>query len=104
MTKSTRDGVRALCGADPTITTAQLNAALMELEGKGPTSLTTQEPMDRLLNRKQVAKILGVSSSTVSDYAKRGLISKVTPGKHAKRARGYSEKSVRELIKNGRAA
>lgn len=98
MLKSTRDGVRAICAADPSLSTAQVNAAILELDGKGNALPINTSVADRVLSRKQTADLLHVSLSTLSQYAKRGLLKSVRLGSKGIRANGYTESSVRKLI------
>ncbi len=55
-------------------------------------------PMNRVLSRQAVARLIGVSPRSVSIYARQGIIEAVCLGKTAKRANGYSESSVCDAI------
>lgn len=98
MLKNTVDAVTALLRCDPTITPEQSRAALDALEGKTSATYTDPTPIDRTLSRATVAEILGVSTRTVTLYAKRGIIRPCRFGADGKRAVGYSEKSVRDAL------
>lgn len=59
------------------------------------------EPFDHVLTREQVAKILGCTTKTVTTYVQRGLIRAFRDGPQGTRARGYSERSIREFMSRG---
>ena len=60
-----------------------------------------KQRVDRVLTRRQVAKLLNVTPTSVSNYAKRGLIRRVAFGARGIRSNGYAESSVRELLQQG---
>ena len=105
MLKSTNDAVRAICAADPSITTSQVTAAIAELDGKGIREMLG-EPPPRAYTREQVAVLLGVNRRTVTAYARRGLLRPIYSGATAKRAQSYTGDSVVALLsgKTARAA
>ena len=103
MMKQTSDAVAALLRLDPSITPEQSRAALDALNGKTSATYTDPTPIDRTLSRATVAQILGVSTRTVTLYAKRGIIRPCRFGADGKRAVGYSEKSVRDALAMRRA-
>ena len=100
---ATKNAVKAICAADPTLSAAMVDAALSALQGKDITVYVDTAPMDRAIPRKVAAQILGVTPRCVSLYAKRGLIRPIRMGVAGSRAVGYSEASIRAAI-NGRAA
>ena len=104
MLKSTRNAIKAICGADPSVTTAQVQAALAELEGEGILEVLETKPIERAYNRAQVAALLGVSVKTVGSYVRRGLLTKILPGANGQRATGYTGESVRKLLEGRRSA
>lgn len=97
MLKSTRDAVKAICAADPSITATQLKAALAELDGEGIREMVG-EPPPRAFTREQVGALLGVSRKTVTGYAKRGLLVPIYSGAGGKRAQAYTGESVNALL------
>jgi hypothetical protein len=95
--KSTKDAVRAICAADPSVNTAQVKAALAELDGEGIREMQGEAPQ-RAYSRQQVATLLGVRPRAVTAYAKRGLIVPIFGGADGKRATGYTGASVHALL------
>lgn len=95
--KSTKDAVKAICAADPSINIAQIKAALAELDGDGVREMQG-EPPPRAYSRAQVAALLGVSTRTVTQYARRGLLTPLCTGGTGKRARSYTGESVTALL------
>lgn len=96
--ETTIAGVTALCKADTTVTATQLKAIVSELKGEGTKSIIADEPVERVLSRKQVAEILGCHRKTVTEYARRGLLTPIMTGTERKRAQGYTAKSVRAFV------
>lgn len=103
MLDSTKTAIRAIAQADPSVTKAQIDAALDALAGSTAAGLVAPVPIDRVVNRRQAAEILGVKAHTVSDYCRRGWIRPIRLGAKGKLAVGYSLQSIRELVE-GRAA
>lgn len=106
MLKSTQDAIRAICAADPSINAAQIKAALAELSGEGVREMQG-EPPPRAYSRAQVAALLGVSTRTITQYARRGLLVPLFTGGTGKRAQSYTGDSVAALLsgkatKNGK--
>lgn len=97
MLKSTRDAVKAICAADPSINAAQINAAIAELSGEGVREMQG-EPPPRAYTRAQVAALLGVNPKAVTSYAKRGLLTPIYSGANGKRAQAYAGESVHALL------
>ena len=95
--KSTMDAVRAVCAADPSINAAQVKAALAESSGKGVREMQG-EPPHRAYSRAQVGALLGVSTRTITAYAKRGLLVPLFTGGTGKRAQSYTGESVTALL------
>ena len=95
--KSTKDAVKAICAADPSINIAQIKAALAELDGEGVREMAGTPP-PRAFSRKQVAALLGVSTRTVTQYARRGLLTPLCTGATGKRAQSYAGDSVAALL------
>lgn len=104
MLKSTRDAVKAICAADPSIPTARVQTALADLEGVGIREVLETKPIERSYNRKQVAALMGVSVKTVGSYVRRGLLTKILSGANGQRATGYTGESVRALLEGVRSA
>ncbi len=101
--KTTKDAVRAICAADPTINAAQLKAALAELDGEGTREMLQGEPPPRSYSPAQVAALLGRSRRTVTQYARRGLLKPIYSGEKGKRAQAYTGESVAALL-SGKAS
>lgn len=101
--RSTRDAVKAICAADPSINAAQVKAALAELDGEGIREVVG-EPPPRAYTREQVAALLGVNRKTITGYAKRGLLVPIYSGAGGKRAQAYTGESVAALLLGARNA
>ena len=97
MMKSTKDAVKAICAADPSITATQIKAALAELDGEGVREVVG-EPPPRAYTREQVAALLGVNRKTITGYAKRGLLVPIYSGASRLRAQSYTGASVSALL------
>jgi hypothetical protein len=98
MLKSTSDAIRAIVGADPTISTTQLRTALADLNGEGTREMLQGEPPPRSYTAAQVAALLGRSRRTVTLYAQRGLLTPIYSGAAGKRAQAYTGESVAALL------
>lgn len=96
--KSTKDAVKAICAADPSINAAQVKAALAELDGEGTREMLQSEPPARSFSPAQVAALLGRSRRTVLLYGRRGLLTPIYSGEKGERAQGYTGESVRRLL------
>jgi hypothetical protein len=103
MKKSTRLIVQTACAADTSITSEQINSAICALDGHVIPTQAEAKPLDRVLTRQQVAELLNVTPTSVSNYAKRGLIRRVAFGARGIRSNGYAESSVRELLQKKEA-
>ena len=101
--KSTKDAVKAICAADPSINAAQVKAALAELDGEGIREMQGVPP-PRAYSRAQVATLLGVNPKAVTLYAKRGLLTPIYSGANGKRAQAYTGESVHALLEGRTAA
>lgn len=89
---STITAIRAICGADPTLTPEQINAAVSALSSREKhQSLAVYSPIE-------VAGILGVKCRTVRNYEKRGLLVPIKTGAKGKRTRAYTASSVEKFI------
>ena len=93
MTEETRSTLTTLFDADPSISSQQKLAVFAVLENGWPSG-----PADRALTRGEVAKMLSIHPQTVSLYAKRGFIRKISCGAIGKRASRYSARSVCALL------
>ena len=95
MFKTTIDAIRAICAADPSINTAQVNAAIAALNGVP----TDTEPLDRILSPVETGKMLGGRDRhTLANWGKRGLLVAVRTGAGGKRITGYTLSSVRAFL------
>lgn len=75
-----------------------LDAFFDEIEGRSATMLTNRQPIDRVISRKQAAKIINCSVAAVTRKAKNGKLKAVYGGENSKRLTGISEKSIRDYI------
>ena len=98
---NTFDVIKTLLKNDSIVSDDSRRWILSALCGEVGDMLADVRPIDRVLKRKAVAKLLGCTVRTVSDYAKRGLIRPVKFGKAGSRSVGFSEGSVRELLEKG---
>ena len=103
MLDSTKTAIRAIAQADPSVTKAQIDAALDALAGNTAAGIAVSVPTDRVVNRRQAAELLNCRPHTISDYVRRGLIRPIRAGKMGKLSLGYSLESIRALME-GRAA
>ena len=97
MMPTTENAIKAICAADPSISAAQVKAALADLSGKGVQEIQG-EPPPRAYTPAQVAALLGKSRRTVTLYARRGLLTPIYSGESGKRAQGYTGQSVAALL------
>ena len=95
MFKTTIDAIRAICAADPSINTAQVNAAIAALNGVP----TDTEQLDRIIPPVETGKLLGGKDRhTLLDMARRGLLVAVRGGRQGKNVTGYTLSSVRAFL------
>lgn len=98
MIQNTKSIIEAVIKGDPTISSDLATAALDILSGK--VDLHTMDrpaSMDRVLSRKEVARITGLSLPMVDVYGRRGVFRRVVfPG--ASRCSGYSAESIRAAM------
>ena len=97
MLPTTHEAIKAICAADPSVSAAQVKAALAELSGKGIREMQG-EPPPRAYTPAQVAELLGKSRRTISAYARRGLLTPIYSGETGARAQGYTGESVAALL------
>jgi len=94
MLSTTKTALKAIIGADPTLDDAAKAAILQAVQSPGA---PTAAPMPRIFSRGDVAKLVGVTTARVDGYARRGLLTRITPPGQS-RAIGFSEASVRKLV------
>ena len=97
MFRTTREAIKAICATDPSITAEQVKAALAELEGEG-VRYVMGESAERAYTREQVAALFGCAPKTITNYAKRGLLTPIFSGRQGLRAQAYTGASVRTLL------
>ena len=100
MQSTTRAIITAALQSDQSLSATRRKqlVAVLETEGNG---VINQTAIPRVIRRKEVATLLGVSQKRVDQIAGAGGLIRVhSPG--AKRAMGFSEASVRALVE-GRA-
>ena len=104
MTSATETIIKAALSSDTTIDTKDARAALAVLKGESPINTMPTDEADVVINRKQVAVLIGKSLATVDIYGRRGVFRRVylsnRKGKR-KQSQGYSRRSVLDAIKNG---
>ena len=89
--------VESVCAADPSIDRARLRDALRVLAGEVDV-VGVADVDDKVVSRKEAARMLGVCPQTVSLYVKRGLIRPLRLGAAGARATGYSVRSIKETL------
>ena len=97
MMPSTRKAIEAVAGADPSLSSTQIKAALAILANSDPAK--DREPLDRILSRREVAAILGLSEKSIDLYARKGVLQRVYIGTSS-RASGILESSVRAVMES----
>ena len=104
MTSTTETIIKAAISSDTTIDAKDARAALAVLKGESPINAMPTDEADAVINRKQVAILIGKSLATVDIYGRRGVFRRVyftnRKGKR-KQSQGYSRRSVLDAIKNG---
>lgn len=104
MTTTTEKIVKTAIESDTTIDEKDAKAALAVLKGESPLNVIPTDEGDAVINRKQVAVLIGKSVATVDIYGRRGVFRRVyltnRKGKR-KQSQGYSRRSVLDAIKNG---
>ena len=99
MLQTTQDTMRAVLRADPSLTPGDRSRMLGIIRNHGKTPAnpgpTASEP--RLIRRADVARRMGCSLRTLDNWARTGILRKVTlPGRI--RAAGFRESDVSALI------
>lgn len=88
----------AAATVDQTITAEMQQAALYALDGATAAGLTNSAPIPRILNADTVAELTGLDKRSLRTYAARGQLRRAYFGGDGKRAKGYTEESVRAFI------
>ena len=104
MTSATETIVKTALASDTTIDAKDAKAALAVLKGESPINAMPTDEGDVVINRKQVAILIGKSLPTVDIYGRRGVFRRVyftTGSGKRKQSQGYSRRSVLDAIKNG---
>ena len=97
MLNTTFEATKGLLKADPTISPQERSKILKLIQrgGEPPASQSKEPP--RLLRRKEAAERLSISLRTLDQWARDGLLTKVTlPGKT--RACGFSSEAIDALV------
>ncbi len=81
----------------PEATGEQVRAAIADLSGEGVREMQG-EPPPRSYTRGQVAALLNVSTRTITQYLRRGLLCPIYSGATRKRAQRFSGDSVAALL------
>lgn len=79
-------------------TDEQRRAALDALQGRTAAGLTSGEPIPRILSAEAVAELTGLDKRSLRSYAAKGQLQRAYFGGEGKRAKGYTEESVRRFI------
>lgn len=99
MLTSTKDALRAILGADPTIPDETKETWRKAIAADTPPS--ADAPVPRMVSHAEAGKLLGVTRQTLGRYVRSGLLARVkTCG--GGRSRGYTLESVHALLE-GRA-
>ncbi len=98
MLPTTRDAIRALLKADPSLTPTDRQAIVAAASGHGRKAIDAAVGGGpRLLRPRDAAKMLAVTTRSLSNYAAAGMLSPVKlPGRQ--RAAGYRYADVVALI------
>lgn len=68
----------------------------------GPDSAWDRSLLDELMTAKQLAMRLGMATSTVEDYARRGVLPSVKVGRHRRFIRSDVERAIATLASASR--
>jgi hypothetical protein len=93
MNKNTRTAVAAILAADGTITKADADAALKQLEGKAD----TPPPEARVIRTKDACRLIGVHKKTLRNWADAGLLVPCY-GANPRQRIGYTADSVHAIL------
>lgn len=95
MKSSTESVLTSICAADETIKKQDWIAALSLL--RGDTVNAAPVDYDIPLTRNEAANLLRVSTVTVTTWAKKGIIRRISI-KGRRKALGYSKRSILEIL------
>ena len=93
MTSNTREAVRAILAADSTITPEEAGEAIKLLSGK----VDKEKPLPRVVKSREAARLCGVTTQTLRQWAREGIIQPVYAGRNVARL-GYTQESIRALL------
>ena len=79
-------------------TDEQRRAALDALQGRTAAGLASGAPIPRILSAEAVAELTGLDKRSLRSYASKGKLRRAYFGGEGKRAKGYTEESVRAFI------
>ena len=97
MLDATIRAVETVCAMDPSIDLARLRDALRVMSGEIGVS-GVLELDDRVVKRREAARMLGVSPQMISVYGRTGKLRRIHMGEAGERASGYSLKSIKEAL------
>ena len=97
MLPTTIDAVRSMLKADPSVPPAERSRILTAMRNCGQARPPPAESQDRLLRRREAAKLLGTSVRFIDKLAAEGVLPKVRMP-NRKRALGIPKRAVEELI------
>lgn len=96
MLDSTKNAIRAICSADPSVTREQLDAALDALASSVQIE---RAPLDPIVSVQDACKLCGGKDRhTLLSWSRRGLIEAVRTGKDGGRVTGYLQSSIRRFL------
>lgn len=98
MLSTTRDAIKSILAADPSVDTEARRRMLKSMEVAQRPPEEAREPESRILRRKEVARRLSCSLRTVDNLATSGVLKRVAlPGRE--RALGFNASDVEALLK-----
>lgn len=99
MTGNTRTALAAILAADGTITKADADAVLKQLDGKAD----APQPEARVIRTKEACRLIGVHKKTLRSWADAGLLVPCY-GANPRQRIGYTSDSVNALLAGRKAA
>ena len=102
MLNTTKDAVRAILKADPSLTPADRSRILAGIRnhGKEKTPKSTPPEERRIIRRAEAARRLGVSLRAIDTWAAQGILRKIKLPRRT-RACGFSSTEIERLATGG---
>lgn len=98
--QSTKEAMRAILGADPSLSDEAKTAWKRAIATDSPP--VPDAPMSPIVRMEEASKLLGVTRQTLCRYARNGFLVRVKTSGGA-RSRGFTRDSVRALLAGGSA-